>query len=79
VTCSPGGRRCGRSSCARRSTYGANWKVTADGGRATLTVDRYAPQPGDPADSREAIEAEGLGLLRFVVPGADGHRVEFAG
>ncbi len=38
------------------------------GRRATLTIDRFAPQPDDPAGTLDAIVAEGERLLDFVAP-----------
>ena len=48
--------------------FRAYWKI--DG--ATLTIDRFAPQPDDPAGTLDAIVAEGERLLEFVAP--DGER-----
>jgi hypothetical protein len=53
--------------------FRAYWRIE-DG---TLTVDRFAPHPGDPAGTLEAIAAEGERLLDFVAPGGE-HRVRFA-
>jgi winged helix DNA-binding protein len=57
--------------------YRANWQIAEDGDAATLTIDRFAPQPDDPAGSVEAIVAEGEGLLAFVSPGATDRGVRF--
>ena len=53
--------------------FRAWWK--ADG--ATLTVDRFAPQPGDPPGTLDAIVAEGERLLRLIAPEGE-RRVRFA-
>ncbi len=55
----------------------ASWDATAEDGVATLRVDRFATQPGDPAGTREAIEAEALALLELVLPDAAERRVRF--
>jgi hypothetical protein len=55
----------------------ANWQITEDGDAATLTIDRFVPQPDDPPASAEAIATEGDGLLAFVTPGAATRRVRF--
>jgi len=47
--------------------YRANWGLAADG---TLTIDRFAPEPTDPPDTREAIATEGQGLATFLLPDA---------
>src|SRR6185369_10588372 len=58
--------------------YRANWQVTEDGDEATLTIDRFVPQAGDPPASVEAIATEGDGLLAFLAPDAHTRRVRFA-
>ena len=54
----------------------ANWRIVLDNDRATLLVDRFAGQPGDPPSAREEIAAEGEGLLSLVAPGATRRAVE---
>jgi hypothetical protein len=44
------------------------WRIRRGGGTATLTIEPWAPLP---VSDREALEAEGVGLLGFV---ADGDR-----
>ena len=58
--------------------YRANWKAEPDAAAAMLTIDRFKPLPGDPPDTAEEIEAEGLALLSFIAPDADERRVVFA-
>jgi hypothetical protein len=50
--------------------YRAFWKIDADGGAATLTVDRFTPHPDDPDDTARAIIEEGERLVAFVAPEA---------
>jgi len=52
--------------------FRAYWRI--DG--ATLTIDRFAPHPGDPAGTLDEIAAEGERLLDFVAPAGD-RRVRF--
>jgi Winged helix DNA-binding domain len=58
--------------------YRANWKAQPEGTRAALTIDRFRPLPGDPRDTADAIEAEGMALLGFIAPEADDRRVVFS-
>lgn len=54
---------------------GAIWRVEQDKTRATLQVSLFE----DAAEvARDAIEAEGLALLRFIAEDADAYSVEFA-
>ncbi|HEY6778646.1 MAG TPA: crosslink repair DNA glycosylase YcaQ family protein, partial [Thermoleophilaceae bacterium] len=57
--------------------YRANRKSTEEDGAATLTIDRFVPQPADEAGAVDEIVAEGTGLLEFLAPGASERRVEF--
>ncbi len=54
--------------------FRAYWRIDD----ATLTIDRFTPQPSDPAGTTAAIVAEGERLLEFVAPGAGNPRVRFA-
>jgi hypothetical protein len=56
--------------------YRANWKLAETGGTATLTIDRLAHLPNDPAGTLEAVEDEADRLARFLAPAAADHRVE---
>jgi Winged helix DNA-binding domain len=53
------------------------WQITKEDGVATLTIDRFMPAPGDPADAIDEITAEGERLLAFVAPEAGERRVRF--
>ena len=55
--------------------FRAFWQIVEEPGRATLTIDRFTPQPGDPAGLLDAIAAEAEGLLAFLSPDAGEHRV----
>ncbi len=57
--------------------FRAYWKITEDRDVTTLEIDRFAPHPDDPPDTRAAIEAEGRGLLGFVAPDATATRIAF--
>jgi Winged helix DNA-binding domain len=52
--------------------FRAYWNIEG----ATLTVDRFAPQPDDPPWTHDAIVAEGERLLEFVAPAGE-RRVRF--
>jgi hypothetical protein len=54
--------------------FRAYWRIDD----ATLTIDRFAPLPSDPAGTVDAIAAEGERLLGFVAPDAGDPRVRFA-
>ena len=56
----------------------ANWRIVLEADRATLVVEPFASQPGDPPSAREEIAAEGEGLLALVAPGATRRSVEFS-
>ena len=55
--------------------YRANWQILVDDGTATLTIDRFTPQPGDPPGTLEQIEDEGNRLLEFLAPDVAERRV----
>ena len=57
--------------------YRANWKLAEEEEVATLTIDRFAPQPGDDPDAVDEIAAEGARLLALLAPDAAERRVEF--
>jgi hypothetical protein len=53
------------------------WSITEEDGIATLTIDRFAPAPGDPPHVLDEMEAEGERLLTFVAPEAAGRRIRY--
>jgi hypothetical protein len=57
--------------------YRANWQVAEGRDAATLTIDRFAPRPGDPPGTVDDIVAEGGALVGFMAPEAATHRVQF--
>ena len=57
--------------------FRAFWTMGEEEGAAVLTIDRFAPAPGDRPDTVDAIVAEGLRLLELLRPGVPG-RVRFA-
>jgi Winged helix DNA-binding domain len=57
--------------------YRANWHVTEENGVATLTIDRFARQPGEGSDTVDEITEEATGLLAFISPDVAERRVEF--
>ena len=44
--------------------YRANWQLTEDAATATLTIDRFAPQPTDPPGTRRGDRRRGRGPAR---------------
>lgn len=57
--------------------YRANWKIVVEDSVATLTIDRFSPQPADPPGTLDEIEEEGNRLLGFVAPDAVDRRVRW--
>lgn len=53
---------------------GAKWKIAQQRGRATLTIEPFAPL-GD--RGRAAISEEGAGLLSFALPAAETREIQF--
>ena len=56
--------------------FRAFWQILEEPGRATLTIDRFALQPGESRDLLDAIAAEAEGLLALMSPGV-AHAVRF--
>lgn len=57
--------------------YRASWKLVEERGTATLTIDRLASLPGDPAGTLDAVTDEAESLLRFLAPEADERVLRF--
>ena len=57
--------------------YRANWHLTEADGVATLTIDRFARQPGEGSDTVDEITDEGMRLVAFISPDIGERRVEF--
>ncbi len=55
----------------------ANWSAAVGPDAAVLTIDRLTIRPGDPADTRDAVAAEGAALLALIAPDAPRHEVRF--
>ncbi len=56
--------------------FRAYWNVVEKDDVATLTVDRFTPQEGDPPDTLGAIAEEAEGLLELIAPDVAERRVE---
>ncbi len=70
-----GGRAFG--SLLANGFFRAFWQIVEEPGRATLTIDRFTPAPGDPPNLLEQIVIEAEGLLAFLSPYASKHHVRF--
>ena len=70
-----GGR--GFGSLLADGFFRAFWQIAEETGSATLTIDRFTLQRGEPRALLDEIAAEAQGLLAFLCPDAGTHRVRF--